>query len=71
MEGKVVWFSAKKGFGFVSPDDGQPDIFCHWSAIRGMAGYKELKDKQRISLDIGKGPTGRDQAENVFVLEDE
>ena len=70
MEGKVIFFSAKKGWGFISQGDGKPDLFTHWSSIRGMSGYKELKAEQLVSFDIGKGPTGREQAENVFVLEE-
>lgn len=70
MEGKVIFFSAKKGWGFISQGEGKPDLFCYWNSIRGMNGYKELKADQRVSFDVGKGPTGRYQAENIFVLED-
>jgi CspA family cold shock protein len=70
LEGTVIFFSAKKGFGFIAQKYGQPDLFCHWTSIRGMEGYKELKTDQRVSYILGTGPSGRVQADEVFVLED-
>ena len=48
--GKVIWFSSEKGFGFIAPDAGGQDLFCHFSVIRGMKGYKTLEAEQRVRL---------------------
>jgi CspA family cold shock protein len=70
MEGKVIFFSAKKGWGFIAQANGKQDLFVHWSAIQGMDGYKELKADQRVSYEVENGPKGQPQATEVFVLED-
>jgi CspA family cold shock protein len=62
-QGTVKWFSAGKGFGFLVPDGGGPDIFVHYSAIAGR-GFRSLTENQRVEFEVrqgGKGP----QAENV------
>jgi len=66
MEGTVKWFSDQKGFGFVTPDGGQKDVFVHFSALSGD-GFKTLAEGQRISFDVVKGPKG-EQAANVKKL---
>ncbi len=62
MKGTVKWFDAKKGFGFITAEDGT-DIFVHYSAIQG-GGYKELKENQKVTFDVTEGPKGK-QASNV------
>jgi CspA family cold shock protein len=61
--GTVKWFNDSKGFGFITPDEGGEDLFAHFSAIN-MAGFKTLKEGQRVSFDIVNGPKGK-QASNI------
>ena len=61
--GAVKWFSAEKGFGFVTPDDGSADVFVHFSAIAGD-GYKSLDEGQKVEFDVTAGQKGP-QAANV------
>ena len=65
-QGTVKWFSAEKGFGFISQDDGDADVFVHWSAIQSQ-GYKTLEENQKVEFDVTPGPKGP-QAENVRPL---
>ncbi len=61
-EGKVKWFSDKKGYGFIESQDGE-DIFVHYSAIMGD-GFKTLKEGQEVEFETNSGPKGP-QAANV------
>ena len=56
-EGKVKWFNDLKGFGFIEPDGGGPDVFAHFSAI-DMDGFKTLKEGARVSYEVNQGPKG-------------
>ena len=58
--GTVKWFSAEKGFGFITPDDGTPDVFVHFSAIMGE-GYKNLEEGQKVDYEGHKGRRARRQ----------
>ena len=64
--GTVKWFNAEKGFGFIAPSDGTPDVFAHHSAISG-SGYKSLDEGQTVEFDVAPGRKG-EQAENVRVI---
>ena len=68
-EGKVKWFNDAKGFGFITQDDGEKDVFVHYSAISGE-GFKTLREGDRVTFDIVEGPKGL-QAANVVVAPQE
>jgi CspA family cold shock protein len=55
--GIVKWFNNAKGYGFVTPDDGEQDVFVHFSAI-DMEGYRTLKEGQRVEFEVEQGPKG-------------
>ena len=61
--GTVKWFSAEKGFGFITQDEGGPDVFVHFSAISGE-GYRNLEENQKVEFDVTEGQKGP-QAANV------
>ncbi len=55
--GKVKWFNADKGFGFITPDAGGADVFAHFSAIEGN-GYRSLTEDQSVEFELNDGPKG-------------
>jgi CspA family cold shock protein len=57
MQGTVKWFSAEKGYGFITPENGA-DVFVHYTAIQGN-GYRKLEAGQRVEFDITDGPKGK------------
>ncbi|MBC7320668.1 MAG: cold-shock protein [bacterium] len=65
VTGKVKWFNAQKGYGFITRDDGG-DVFVHYSAIKGQ-GYRTLEEGQKVEFDVVQGEKGP-QAANVTVL---
>lgn len=66
MTGKVKWFDSKKGYGFITGENGK-EIFVHFSGIV-TDGFKSLNEGQAVSFEVGSGSKG-EQAVNVTVVE--
>jgi CspA family cold shock protein len=64
--GKVKWFNDAKGFGFITPDEGNRDCFVHYSAIEG-SGFRSLSEGERVEFDMVEGEKGP-AAQNVNKL---
>lgn len=64
--GKVKWFDAKKGYGFIEKDGGG-DVFVHFSAIKADAGYKTLAEGAVVEFEVVDGKKGP-QATNVVIV---
>ena len=62
-QGMVKWFSDEKGYGFITPDDGDEDIFVHHTGIAGN-GFKTLEEGARVTYEASQGKKGL-QANNV------
>jgi len=62
--GKVKWFNATKGYGFIQPDSGGRDVFVHISAVE-KAGYTSLAEGANVSFDEIPGRQGKVSAENL------
>lgn len=64
-QGTVKWFNATKGFGFIAPDNGGPDVFVHISAVE-RSGLGSLSDGQKVTFDVVKDRrTGKSAADNL------
>ena len=64
--GKVKWFNSKKGYGFIRLNDGDQDIFVHYTSIKGE-GFKSLTEGEEVQFELAEGPKGL-QAQNVLRL---
>jgi CspA family cold shock protein len=62
--GKVKWFNSKKGYGFIRLNDGDQDIFVHYTSIKGD-GFKSLAEGEEVQFELAEGPKGL-QAQNVL-----
>lgn len=65
-EGIVKWFNASKGYGFITVNGDNKDVFIHYSAIAG-SGYKTLKEGDKVEFEVFDGPKGL-QAKDLVVL---
>ena len=65
-QGTVKWFNAEKGYGFITLEGDNQDVFVHWSAIQ-MDGYRSLEEGQQVQFEVGEGQKGP-QAESVTLL---
>ncbi len=69
VTGTVKWFNDSKGFGFLTRDDGEKDVFVHHSAIQQPGGgFKSLSEGQKVEFDVVQGQKGP-AAENVTRVE--
>ena len=64
--GIVKWFSAEKGYGFITPDDGSDDLFAHYSNIESD-GFRSLDEGQKVEFEVAQGKKGL-QAEKIKPL---
>jgi CspA family cold shock protein len=64
--GTVKWFNTTKGYGFIKPDAGGPDIFVHISAVE-KAGYAGLAEGAKVSYELATGRTGKASAEQLRI----
>ena len=55
--GTVKWFNDAKGFGFIRPEQGGPDVFVHYQQIAGE-GFKTLEEGQQVEFELKEGPKG-------------
>lgn len=62
--GTVKWFNTTKGFGFIAPDAGGPDVFVHISAVE-QAGLTGLADNEKVTFELIEGRDGRKMAGNL------
>lgn len=62
-KGKVKWFNEKKGFGFISAETGEGDVFVHYSDIQA-SGFKNLKENESVEFEVEKTDKGL-RAKNV------
>ena len=56
--GKVKWFNAEKGFGFIEPNDGGKDVFVHRNNVEGLGWDDVLRDGEEVEFDIEQTPKG-------------
>ncbi len=69
ITGTVKWFNGSKGYGFITPDNSENDVFVHHSAIQEQSGFRDLNEGDRVEMAIEDTPKGP-QAINVVRLSD-
>jgi CspA family cold shock protein len=65
--GVVKWFNGEKGYGFIARDNGEKDVFVHFTAINAE-GFRTLREGQRVEFEVVQGQKGP-QAQNVEIIE--
>ncbi len=65
--GTVKWFNDSKGFGFITPEGGEKDVFVHFSSIQDTGGFRSLAEGQKVNFEVTDGPKGP-QASNVTAI---
>lgn len=65
--GKVKWFDKDKGFGFITKDEDNKDVFVHFSAIKAE-GFKALKDGDKVQFDVLEDKGRGERADNVTLI---
>jgi CspA family cold shock protein len=58
VKGTIKWFNGQKGYGFITRDDGEKDVFVHYSAIEGQSGFRNLEEGDRVEFGVEQGPKG-------------
>ena len=66
VDATVKWFNPSKGFGFIAPADGGPDVFVHISAVE-KAGFSSLAEGAKVSYELVTGRNGKSSAENLRI----
>ena len=67
-KGKVKWFNATKGFGFIEPDEGGNDAFVHITAVE-KAGLTDLREGQAVEYELVPGRNGKEAADNLVAID--
>ncbi len=67
-KGTVKWFNPRKGYGFISPEGGDKDIFVHISAVKN-SGLGRLEEGQTVEFTVEEQDNGKTAAENLKVVE--
>lgn len=57
LKGKVKWFNDQKGYGFITPEDGTPDVFVHHTSIK-MEGFKSLAENEPVEFEVTQSDKG-------------
>ena len=68
LKGKVKWFNATKGFGFIEPDEGGNDAFVHITAVE-KAGLTDLREGQAVEYELVPGRNGKEAADNLVPVD--
>ena len=68
QQGKVKWFDAEKGFGFIQPDEGGKDIFCHRNNVENLGFQEGLEDGEAVEFNVEETPKGLSATDIVSLI---